>query len=140
MAHARRVLTFVIAAAMAIGPVGSAMAASRALHASSAQSMHAQSHQTHVGHQGYEDGTLPIGTPESHAAAAHRDGTNSGDCCCGDDKANCAEMCLTKCFGQLGLMPPDRSARTRVLDRFVAAALERPPDWVRDPQTPPPRA
>lgn len=140
MAHVRRVLTFMIAVAVALGPVGSAMATSRALHIDPPQAMHAQPRQTQVGHQGYEHGTLPIAAPENHAAAAHCDGTNSGDCCCCDHKANCPATCLQKCLGQLGLIPPDRSARTRISNRLVAPALERPPDWCRDPQTPPPRA
>jgi len=126
-----------IAAAMALSPVGSAMAVSGALHPGTAEAMHAQPHRTNAGHHEY--GTLPVATSESHGAQEHCDGTNGGNCCCGDDKANCAETCLTKCFGQLGLTPPDRSAQLRVLDRFVAPALERPPDWVRAPQTPPPR-
>lgn len=138
VAHVRRVLTFMIAVAVALGPVGSAMAASRALHVVPAQAMQAQPDQTHIGHD--EHGTLPVATSENDAAAARCDGMNSGDCCCCDHKANCAGTCLQKCFGQLGLIPPDRSARTRFSDRFVALALERPPDWSRDPQTPPPRA
>lgn len=138
MAHARRVLIFMVAAAMALGHVGSAIAAARVLQVDFAQSMQAQPHQPHTGH--HQQGTLPVATSETHGAQEHCDGTNAGDCCCGDGKANCAETCLTKCFGQLGLMPPDRAARTHILSRFVAPALERPPDWSRDPQTPPPRA
>jgi hypothetical protein len=137
VAHVRRVLTFMIAVAVALGPVGPAMGAFRVLHVVPAQAMHAQPHQTQVGH--HEHGKLSVVTSENDAAAAHGNGTNSGDCC-GDHKASCAETCLTKCFGQLGLIAPDRSARTRVLDRFVAPALERPPDWSFDLQTPPPRA
>ena len=138
VAHVRRVLTFMIAVAVALGPVGSAMAASRVVHVVPAQAMNAQPHQTHTEHN--ERGTLPVAASQTHAAAEHCAGTTSGDCCCRDHKANCAGTCLQKCFGQLSLIPPDRSARTCVSDRFVAPALERPPDWVRDPQTPPPRA
>jgi hypothetical protein len=138
VAHVRRVLTFMIAAAVALGPAGSAMAASRVLHVVPAQAMQAQPDQTHIGHD--EHGTLPVATSENDAAAARCDGMNSGDCCCCDHKANCAGTCLQKCFGQLGLIPPDRSARTRISNRLVAPALKRPPDWCRDPQTPPPRA
>ena len=138
MALVRRALTLMIAAAVAIGPVGSAMAASRVLHVSPAQAMNAQPHQTHTEH--HERAALPAAASQTQGAHKHCDGMNFGDCCCGDDKANCAETCLTKCFGQLGLMPPERAAHTRVLGRFVAPALERPPDWSHDPQTPPPRA
>jgi len=140
VAHVRRVLTFLIAVAVALGPVGSAMAASRALQVVPTQAMHAQPHQTQVGHKGYEHGTLPIAASENHAAATPCADMNSGDCCCCDHKANCGATCLQKCFGQLGLIPPDRSARKRVSDRLVAPALERPLNWSRDPQTPPPRA
>lgn len=138
MAHSRRVLSFLVAAAMALGPVGSAMAAARALHVDPAQSMHAQPRQTHAGH--HQQGTLPVATSETRGAHEHCDGTISGDCCCGDGIASCAKTCLTKCFGQLGLIPPDQAACRRVLGRFIAPALEWPPDWSRDPQTPPPRA
>ena len=138
VAHVRRVLTFMIAVAVALGPVGSAMAASRVLHVVPAQAMHAQPHQTHTEHN--ERAALPAAASQTHAAAEHCASTTSGDCYCRDHKANCAGTCLQKCFGQLGLIPPDRFARTCVSDRFVARSLELPPDWVRDPQTPPPRA
>jgi hypothetical protein len=38
------------------------------------------------------------------------------------------------------LIPPNRFARAPVLDSFVGQVVVRPPDWVHDPQTPPPRA
>jgi len=138
MALVRRALTLMIAAAVAIGPVGSAMAASRVLHVSPAQAMNAQPHQTHSEHN--ERAALPAAASQTQGAHKHFDRTNSGDCCCGDHKANCAETCLHKCFGQLGLIPPNRFARAPVLDSFVGQVVVRPPDWVHDPQTPPPRA
>lgn len=138
MAHVRRVLTFMIAAAMVLGPVGSAVATARALHVDPVQAMYAQPHQTHAGHDAHA--ALPAAASQTHGAHEHFDGTNSGDCCYGGHKAYCAETCLTKCFGQLGLMLPDRSARAPVLDSFVGQVVVRSSDWVHDPQTPPPRA
>lgn len=138
VAHSRRVLSFLVAAAMALGPVGTAMAAARTPHVDPAQSMQAQPQQTHAEH--HQHGRLPVVIPETHGAQEHCDGNNSSDCCCGDGKANCTETCLTKCFGQLGLIPPDQAACRRFMGRLIAPALEWPPDWSHDPQTPPPRA
>jgi len=134
VAHARRVLTVVIAAAIAIGPVGSAMAVARDLHTSPAQSIHAQ---PHAGH--HKRAATATAMPQTQEADQHCDRTNLGDCCCGDHKANCAETCLHKCFGQLSLIPSSRFVAAYVLDQFDMRAVERPPDWVHDLQTPPPR-
>lgn len=138
MAHVRRALILMFATVMAIGPVGSAIAASRVLHVSPAQAMNAQPHQTHSEH--HERAALPASASQTQGAHKYFVRTNSGDCCCGDHKANCAETCLHKCFGQLGLISSDRFARAPVLDSFVGQVVVRPPDWVHGPQTPPPRA
>jgi len=63
VAHARRVLIFMVAAAMALGHVGSAIAAARVLQVDFAQSMQAQPHQPHTGH--HQQGTLPVATSET---------------------------------------------------------------------------
>ena len=136
MTHARRILTFMIAAAVAISPVGSAMAASLALEVDPVRAMHVQ-HQTHAAHR--EHATGQVAVSENHGTHQRCDGKNSDNCCCGDHKANCAEPCLHKCFGQLGLIPSSRFVAAYVLDQFDMRAMERPPDWVHDPQTPPPR-
>lgn len=136
MTHARRILTFMIAAAVAISPVGSAMAASLALEVDPVRAMHVQ-HQTHAAHR--EHATGQVAVSENHGTHQRCDGKNSDNCCCGDQKSSCAETCLHKCSAQVGFIAPERSAQTCASDRFIAAALERPPDWSHAPQTPPPR-
>lgn len=138
MAYTHRVLTLMIAAAVALGPVGSAMAAPRALHVEHTDAVQTKAHDSNVGH--HEHDALQAAASGSKGAPKQCDGTDPGDCCCGDHKANCAETCLYKCFAQVALTAPDRSAQTLVSDRFVVSAPERPPDWARAPQTPPPRA
>lgn len=144
MAFARRCLAVLIAAAVALAPVGGAMAAT---HASSGMS--AMAHQAHqaptVQHDHMHDdhGAMHQANATAHAAApkadkpcAHKTGR---DCCC-DDKGTCAQTCLQKCFGQMAVIPPDRAAPLPTPVRFGARLSERPPDWSPAPQLPPPRA
>jgi hypothetical protein len=121
---ARRAFALLIAAAVALAPVGAAAAGLPAPDAK----MPAQ--QTHALHHGHD--AVPT-------AAKHCDDRSAPACCC-DDAATCAQTCLQKCFGQMAVMPPDRAARTALLSRVAPRPAERPPGWSSAPQVPPPRA
>jgi len=128
---ARRILTLLIAAAMAFAPAGVAMGGA-------AMAADAPAHTPQAMH--HDHGAMQAAVSADRMPVDHCKGiTNSRTCCC-DDKGACAQTCLMKCFGQLAVIAPDRSARAHAPLRFVAFSAERPPDWSSAPQPPPPRA
>jgi hypothetical protein len=123
VAVGRRVLTALIAVAMAFAPVGAASATPMRM---------AQTHQSHAMHH-HDHGAMQMATMGSgHCHAGSR------CCCC--DKAGCAQSCLQKCFGQLAVIPPQRTVRIALAYRVAPRPAERPPGWSSAPQLPPPRA
>jgi len=119
-------LTVLIAAAVAFAPVGAAMAAS-----APAPSAHAMHHGHHA---------MQMAAASDESGVRNFDHKAAGSKCCCPDKGACAQTCFMKCFGQLAVITPDRSARAHAPLRFVALSAERPPDWSSGPQPPPPRA
>lgn len=161
MAFAKKLLAVLIAAALSLAPVGSAMArfngpnvgavASAATHGDARVpdngGAHAPDYRPTIGSVHHSDvstsetahsGSIPC----DHAKTSKQDSLAShGDCdCCGKQQNACAEFCLHKCFGQLCAMTPDRLAAFSGSDRFRLPPGERPPDWIVAPRTPPPRA
>jgi hypothetical protein len=137
------VLTILIAAAVALAPLGPAMAGLHAAQPDGAKAMDARAPQEHGSHHGaYHDHDMSAmdaaGMPQGHAAKC--DGESSKGCCCGDDKASCSQTCAQHCSAQAAVMPSDRLAQARVPDGFQALPTEPPPDWFLAPQPPPPRA
>lgn len=134
MALARRALLMLIAAALALAPVGAAAAVGMTAHAPMTASTAA--HHAHAGH--HDHGTM-------HAAAMLEPGKSkpckhdSGTCSC-DDKTACVQTCLAKCFAQMAVLADARTTRPVVTSTFVDEPTERPPDWSATPQPPPPRA
>jgi len=122
---ARQCLAVLIAAAVALAPVGAAMAAHGPAHG-----MH------HAGHHSH--GAMQAMASQQKAAepCAHKMGRT---CCC-HDKGTCTQTCVQKCFGQMAVMPPERTARHALTLRFATNFAERPPGWSSAPQLPPPRA
>jgi hypothetical protein len=134
VAVARRALTVLIAVAVAFLPVGAATAGS---HAPAAKAVSTAAHQSHAVH--HDHGTMQMAASADQRGAGHCDRKAAHPNCC-DDKGTCAQTCLQKCFGQLAVMPPERSARQVMVHRFAALAAERPAGWSLTPQPPPPRA
>ena len=129
MVKGRRILTVLIAAAMVLAPVGAASAAPMRM---------AHTHQSHAMHH-HDHGAMQMATmDESGARHCHHKATGSKCCCC--DKAGCAQTCLQKCFGQLAVMPPQRTMRVASAYRVAPRPGEPPPGWSSAPQPPPPRA
>jgi hypothetical protein len=124
LALARRVLAVLIAAALAFAPVGAAMAA------------HAPGHMTHALHHDHAAMQLAVADQKG---AKHCAGKTTRTCCC-DDEGACAQTCLQKCFGQMAVMPPERTARMALAFRIAPRLAKRPPGWSSAPQLPPPRA
>jgi len=125
LAFARRILAVLIAAAVALAPIGAASAA----HAPQKPS------QAHVMH--HDHGAMQMAA--TTGVAKHCEAKSARTCCC-DDKGACAQTCLQKCFGQMAVIAPDRSAQAHAPLRFAALSAEPPPDWSLAPQPPPPRA
>lgn len=130
---ARRALTVLIAVALTVLPVGAATAG---LHAPMASAATASTHQGHATQ--HHHGDMHMATTADRHGAGHCDRTEPDSGCC-DDKGTCMQTCLQKCFGQLAVMPPERSARQVLMHRFAAFAAERLPGWSLSPQPPPPR-
>jgi len=128
---ARRILTVLIAAAMAFAPAGVAMGGA-------AMAAGAPAHATHAMH--HDHGAMQPAASADQMPAGHCKGVTSSRTCCCDDKGACAQTCLQKCFGQMAVIAPDRSARAHAPLRFAALSAEPPPDWSSAPQPPPPRA
>ncbi len=129
MAFARRALTVLIAVALAVLPLGAATAT---MHAPAAKHMSASAHVGHAMSHDHATMTM-VATAEPHGAN-HCDHTAPDSNCCDDDGT-----CLQKCFGQLAVMPPDRSARQMLVHRFAALIPEWLPSWSLTPQPLPPR-
>jgi hypothetical protein len=125
LALARRVLAVLITLAVALAPVGAA-----------ASTANAPSH-THHSTMPHGHGAMPMATKAD--AARHCEDKSAHACCC-DDKGTCAQTCLQKCFGQVAVMPPERTARIALAFRVAPLPAERPPGWSSAPQLPPPRA
>jgi hypothetical protein len=131
VAIGRRILTALIAAAMALAPAGVALAPAGAASAAPmhmAQTSHAMHHHDH--------GAMQMATMGGNGHCHHKAGAKC--CCC--DKAGCAQSCLQKCFGQLAVIPPQRTMRIASAYRLAPRPAERPPGWSSAPQPPPPRA
>jgi hypothetical protein len=122
---ARRILVVLIAAAVAMAPVGAASAAHAPQKPLQAQAMHHD-------HGAMQMAAKKCASPHCISKAAHR------SCC--DDENTCAQTCLQKCFGQMAVMPPERTARIALAFRVAPLPVERPPGWSSAPQPPPPRA
>jgi hypothetical protein len=132
LAFARRVLAILIAAAVALAPVGASAATRHVPAKASAHSAHAMHHIKHQGHGAMQ---AMAGEQTSGKACAHKMGR---PCCC-DDKGTCAQTCLQKCFGQAAVLPAEGNARVLVAQQFDTRPTERPPGWLSAPQLPPPR-
>jgi hypothetical protein len=126
LAIARRVLTVLIAAAVVLAPIGAASAAGAPAHKT-----HHAMHHDHGAMQ-----AAVVADPKGSKPCA---GMHTRSCCC-DDKNSCAQTCLQKCFGQMAVMPPERTSRMVLAFRVAPRPTERPPGWVSTPQLPPPRA
>ena len=128
MALARRVLTLVIAAAVALAPLGAANAATRMHDAVPAAAQASEQHQ---------HGTATEMAQAQACASAH----SHMKCCPGDEhgKSDCSQACLQKCFGPLAVMPAGGNAPLVAARQFVFAATAPPTDWSSAPQPPPPR-
>jgi len=131
LALVRRVLAVLIAAAVALAPVGAVTAA----HAPAAKAAH------HTEAMHHDHAAMQTAASESPMSTSHCKGSNSaaGNCCC-DDKSACAQTCLQKCFGQTAVLPPERTTRIALAFRVAPRPAERPPGWSSAPQLPPPRA
>lgn len=129
MALARRVLAVLIAAAVALAPVG----ASAAMHAMPAK---ATTHAAHTMHHDRGAVQAMASAQKSGEPCVHKMGRT---CCC-HDKGTCAQTCLQKCFGQMAVMPQERTSRVALTFRIAPRPTERPPGWSAAPQLPPPRA
>jgi hypothetical protein len=134
VALARRALSVLIAVAVAVLPVGAAMAGP---HAFGAKNASASAHQSHsISH---DHAAMQMAATANPHGADHCKGKAADNNCC-DDKGTCAQTCLQKCFSQTAVMPPDWSARRTLVQRFAVLAAERPPGRSLTPQPPPPRA
>jgi len=122
---ARRFMAVLIAAAVALAPVGTAMAT----HASGPKAHHAMHH---------DHGAMQAAAVADPKGAKPCAGLHTRSCCC-DDKNTCAQTCLQKCFGQMAVLPPERTARIALAFRVTPRPAERPPGWSSAPQLPPPR-
>jgi hypothetical protein len=122
-------LAFLVAAAVALAPVG-ASATTRHMPAKAA------THAAQILH--YDHGAMQAMASEQKSGkpCTHKMGS---PCCC-DDKGTCAQTCLQKCFGQMAVMPPERTSRMASAFRIAPPPVERPPGWSSAPQLPPPRA
>ena len=123
MALARRVLTLVIAAAVALAPLGAVANAATHMHAAPMAAQAGEQHQ-HV------------------AAAEAGKSLHAHMKCCPDGehaKSDCSQACLQKCFGPLAVMPAGGKAPAFTARKFAFAATAPPTDWSSAPQPPPPR-
>jgi hypothetical protein len=138
LAFARRVLTLLIAVALALVPVSAAMAG---LHAPAAKSTSASAHEGHATGQimAHDHAAVQRTAIADQHGPGHCNGKAPDSGCC-DDKAGCAQTCLQKCFGQMAVMPPDRTAQAAPAFRVAPLPAEWPPGWSSAPQPPPPRA
>jgi len=127
---ARRCLAVLIAAAVAFAPAGVAMGGAAMAAGAPTHTMRAMHH---------DNGAMQAAVSADQIPSGHCNVTNSRTCCC-DDKGACAQTCLMKCFGQLAVMPPERTARMALAVRVAPRPAERPPGWSSAPQLPPPRA
>jgi hypothetical protein len=125
VAVGRRILTALIAAAMVLAPVGAASAAPMRT---------APTHASHAMHHNH--GAMQMARMGAAGHCHHKAG---GKCCC-CDKAGCAQTCLQKCFGQLAVLPPQRTMRVASAYRVAPRPTEPRPGWSSAPQPPPPRA
>jgi len=127
LALARRVLAVLITLAVALAPIGAqaGMPAGKAGVPARQSVMH------------HDHGAMPKAAMAP--ATKHCEDKSANACCC-DDKGACAQTCLQKCFGQLAVMPPERTARIALAFRVAPLPTERPPGWSSAPQLPPPRA
>jgi len=123
---ARRILAVLIATAVALAPVGAAMAA----HAPGPKTHHTMHH---------DHGAMQTAVVADLKGAKPCAGLHTRSCCC-DDKNTCAQTCLQKCFGQMAVIPPERTTRIALAYRIAPRPAERPPGWSSAPTLPPPRA
>jgi len=129
-------LTVLLAAAVALTPVG---AASAGMPAPGAPGAKTPAEQSHAMHRGHDHGTMQMAATAERNGADHCDRKAADRNCC-DDEGSCAQTCLQKCFGQVAVLPPDRTARTNLQYVVAPRPAERPPGWSSAPQLPPPRA
>ncbi|MGZ5914715.1 MAG: hypothetical protein ACXWJU_05240 [Hyphomicrobium sp.] len=123
MALARRVLTLVIAAAVALAPLGAAANAATHMYAAPMAAQAGEQHQ-HV-----------AADEAGKSLHAHMK-------CCPDGehaKSDCSQACLQKCFGPLAAMPVGGEAPAFTARKFAFAATAPPTNWSSAPQPPPPR-
>ena len=125
LALARRVLTLVISAAVALAPLGAAARTAEHMH-SDAIPMASQA-----------------GVQHQHVAAAEAGKSLHAHMRCrpGEEhaKSDCSQACLQKCFGPLAVMPAGGKAPASAARQFVFAATAAPAGWSSAPQPPPPR-
>jgi len=126
LALARRVMAVLVAAAVALAPVGAASAG------------HTPKTQAPVHTMHHDHGAMQT-AQSAQPVAKHCDAKAARTCCC-DDKGACAQTCLQKCFGQMAVIPSGSSVRIAVTHQFDTRPTERPPGWSPGPQPPPPRA
>lgn len=135
MALARRVLTVLIAVALAFVPVIGATAGHRALTTTqmgtSAGPGRVMLHD-HASMQKTVANAAPRDTSDCHGKAADR------KCC--HDEGTCAQTCLQKCFSQIAVLLPERSPRPMLVRQFASLAAVELPGRSLTPQPPPPRA
>ncbi len=122
MAVARRVLTLLIAAALALAPMGASAASAR---------MHSDAVAV----------AAPAGDGGSHHSGPMAKVAKDQMPCCPSQqtKSECTQFCLQKCFGPLAVVATGAGAPTFEMRRFMFAAAESPPEWSSAPQPPPPR-
>ena len=79
-------------------------------------------------------------SPMEDCASMMKVAAGTDDCpCCDEDKACPPQLCMAKCFQFLGLVQQSRPIVRLVTTHYRPTTPAHPPDWLDQPQPPPPR-
>ncbi len=124
MRLSRLILAALVASALALAPVASALAAATS-------TIEAQAHA--------KSAMVDCHKPASHTPAS-KTGSGSGHCPDCGTKGSCSAACLLKCFQLAATLEPAIATFEIVRPHVPAAASAEPPGWSSRPPAPPPRA
>lgn len=132
----RAIVALLIGLAVAVSPVGAAWAlnkATAALSQPAAVATDAVTASTTGGMTDCEKMMRAAGQPA-------KTGADNGVCPCCDTKSACPpERCFINCAKIFGMLSPPMIVAVLTSLRFQPDNPDRPPDWIENPQPPPPR-
>ena len=131
MTRSRAILSVLVVIAIVLAPLAAAW--SDGAEAMSVAVTHTASHSV----EGDDSGAA---APMEDCASMMKGAASPDDClCCDKDKACPPEFCMAKCYQFLGLAQQSRPNVIQVAALFRPTELVHPPDWLEQPQPPPPR-